>query len=898
MGDQDGVFNVQYSAQQMLQDAQQQLLMMLEDQEATPTASSRASPKSNKGEHSAENASDDPTLNRVEALLDQVYGPAISRERSELRVSRVLEKFQGREDLLVEILTEKVKESGNSGEVAEATANGDAGVEQITQGVLDASIDQAVATPSPKKKKKGVTKKIVRLIRTGSMKKKRSSSNLAVITGSDLDDGRAKLMENEAGSFDILPLPSSDSYLRSAPSAILSSLNVYFNNTEWLLERLESTCDAVEGSLLKSVSQKIAEWALQPWSESKDQALAKVTAEMRNELHRINADSADETMPRLPLLNPIDSSELLLLLEPEESFILPSAHFPLLLCFNSTRAHSNASLDISPVCAAASIPNKTALLGGQQILYRTKVEVIALHSSGSGDDNNSHQKCAYAVHAAIAGVIKQTGSSTVGVPTKTSSYRWTEENVLSFESRSSWGGPKTLSMKLASLAVTDEGKEKLQHTDVQGRLHYSMDAGYCWVDLSSLWDRIIPPADSLKVPSTQVTVRCHAQISSPPPGNGDEFDHSGYPTHSAKHSSQKMEIELKITNERVSLSGDLPQRRMLLYKHDDDMRQEVVAIEFIEACDRILRASGLDLKLVTYRCLAVGDKKGFIEWMNGTVPLSEICKASGGGSGSTETPRTRSEFTLSSGFTLTSGPEDQPNGGGEPSGNVQEENATNPGLWCKYESLRGVTLGDKATKPRGKDVYANNPVQDFLRASAYDADAPYYIRKDVMDTYVRSCAGYSIITYLLGVGDRHLDNLLLHPEGYFLHCDYSFILGQDPKTYLPMRIAENMVLGMGGRNGDNFAKFLSLAGAAFVALRRHSNVRLLMSLIRNVTSADLPDVSKNQSPEDALMSMRYRFRLDLDEIAALSFIERLIESSIDSKIWIAVDAIHQFGKRF
>ena len=156
----------------------------------------------------------------------------------------------------------------------------------------------------------------------------------------------------------------------------------------------------------------------------------------------------------------------------------------------------------------------------------------------------------------------------------------------------------------------------------------------------------------------------------------------------------------------------------------------------------------------------------------------------------------------------------------------------------------------------------------------------------------------SVVTYLLGVGDRHTDNLLLHREGYFLHCDYSFILGQDPKTYMPMRINERMVNGMGGKESDNFAMFLSLSGAAFVALRQHACVRALISIIRNVTDLQIPDASVNQTPESAISLMRQRLRLDLNDDEAVSFIEEIINQSLTSKMWVAVDAIHSLGKRF
>ena len=151
----------------------------------------------------------------------------------------------------------------------------------------------------------------------------------------------------------------------------------------------------------------------------------------------------------------------------------------------------------------------------------------------------------------------------------------------------------------------------------------------------------------------------------------------------------------------------------------------------------------------------------------------------------------------------------------------------------------------------------------------------------ITDNISSFVAGYCVITYLLGVGDRHLDNLLLSPDGlssasnnalnfvviyivlilefvYFFrtgnlfHVDFGFILGRDPKPFPPpMKLCREMVEAMGGANSPQYQKFKSYCYTAFSILRKNAN--LILNLFALMVDANIPDIKIE--PDKAVMKV-------------------------------------------
>ncbi|CAK9441665.1 uncharacterized protein LODBEIA_P55330 [Lodderomyces beijingensis] len=162
----------------------------------------------------------------------------------------------------------------------------------------------------------------------------------------------------------------------------------------------------------------------------------------------------------------------------------------------------------------------------------------------------------------------------------------------------------------------------------------------------------------------------------------------------------------------------------------------------------------------------------------------------------------------------------------------------------------------------------NEPVLHHWFVEEFSEPSSWYLARN---SFTRSSAVMSIVGYLIGLGDRHCENLLFFKKtGSILHIDFDclFEKGKTLPTpeVVPFRLTQNMVDAMGicGVEG-NFRIACEVVGKLL-----RSNEQSLMNILENLLYDPLLDWKINQNPQRDLSSVRKKIRGLINEEEGLA----------------------------
>ncbi|XP_068601187.1 phosphatidylinositol 4,5-bisphosphate 3-kinase catalytic subunit beta isoform [Brachionichthys hirsutus] len=220
-------------------------------------------------------------------------------------------------------------------------------------------------------------------------------------------------------------------------------------------------------------------------------------------------------------------------------------------------------------------------------------------------------------------------------------------------------------------------------------------------------------------------------------------------------------------------------------------------------------------------------------------------------------------------------------------------------LWKEAKlDLRVVPYGCLATGDRtglievvsSADTIANIQLtsSNVAAAAAFNKDALLNWLKEknsgdtldrAIEEFTLSCAGYCVATYVLGIGDRHSDNIMVRSTGQLFHIDFGHILGNFKSKFgikrerVPFILTHDFIhVIQQGKTGytEKFDSFRQYCEEAYLILRKNGN--LFITLFALMLTAGLPELTSvkdiqylkdslalGKTDEEALKQFRQKF---------------------------------------
>jgi hypothetical protein len=215
--------------------------------------------------------------------------------------------------------------------------------------------------------------------------------------------------------------------------------------------------------------------------------------------------------------------------------------------------------------------------------------------------------------------------------------------------------------------------------------------------------------------------------------------------------------------------------------------------------------------------------------------------------------------------------------------------ATGEGVGMIEVVLSSDTVANITKKDGGAHAaFSETPLMNWLRKfNRTPADV-----ERCLWNFVYSCAGYCVATYILGIGDRHNDNIMLREDGTLFHIDFGHFLGNFKTKFgfkretAPFIFTPMCAYMMGGPSSPIYAHFCDIACRAYNIIRRQNN--LLIILFTLMLSTGIPEL---QSKSDIMWLQTVLVADATDEEAAAKY-KNLIHEALTNTRTLINDYVH------
>ena len=162
---------------------------------------------------------------------------------------------------------------------------------------------------------------------------------------------------------------------------------------------------------------------------------------------------------------------------------------------------------------------------------------------------------------------------------------------------------------------------------------------------------------------------------------------------------------------------------------------------------------------------------------------------------------------------------------------------------------------------------------------------------DAVQNFAASCAGSVVFTYVLGIGDRHNDNIMLQKSGKLFHIDFGHFLGNFKSKFGVKRETAPFIFTPAMAHvlhalPNGFQRFEELACRAFNVLRQHST--LLVSLFSLMLSCGIPELKTMTD----IQFLEKKLMLGATNEEASLHLKNQIALSLKTKMTQVNDAVH------